>query len=373
MEKIEKQPMDLMLVLDIVLLLGIGLVVLFSASSYHSKVAYGDPYYYLKRQMVWALIGILLGVVASVTPLELIKRSTPLVVFISFFLMLLTFIPGISRPILGARRWIFVGGLSFQPSELVKFAVVLYLAYIFDKKDNLEDPVNSILPPVIIVGIFLTLIYLQNDFSTAFFTLFVAASVFFIARIRLIYFFLFGILVVPLGGLLLFTKAHRVKRLIAFLNPLSDPTGAGYQVIAARSALINGGFWGKGLGLGVKKMGGLPEAHSDFIFAVVGEEMGFLGALLVIALFIVFVWRGYAIALRCGDKFSYYLSFGISSLIVFQAILNMSVVSGLVPSTGVTLPFFSAGGSSLLVTLLMTGILVNISKKVERNKRRNYG
>ncbi len=373
MERIEKQQADLMLILDIVLLLGIGLVVLFSASSYYSKSVYGDPYYYFKRQVLWATVGILLGIIASVTPIELIKRSTPLVVFVSFFLMLLTFIPGISKPVLGARRWIFIGGLSFQPSELVKFTIVLYLAYIFDKKDNLEDPLNSILPPVIIVGIFLTLIYLQNDFSTAFFTLFVAASVFFIARIKLIYFFLFGILILPLGGLLLFTKAHRVKRLIAFLNPLSDPTGAGYQVIAARSALINGGFWGKGLGLGVKKMGGLPEAHSDFIFAVIGEEMGFLGALLIITLFIVFVWRGYAIAFKCRDKFSYYLSFGISSLIIFQAILNMSVVSGLVPSTGVTLPFFSAGGSSLLVTLVMVGILVNISKRVGKNERRSYG
>ncbi len=370
MERIEKQPADLILIFDVLLLLGIGLVVLFSASSYYSQKFYGDAYYYLKRQITWALLGIGLGIIVSLTPIEVIKRSTPLVVLVAFVLMIMTFIPGVSRPILGARRWIFIGKLSFQPSEFVKFAIVLYLAYIFDKKDNLEDPVNSILPPVIVVGVFLTLIYLQNDFSTAFFTLFIAASIFFIAQVRIIYFFMFGILILPLGGLLLFTKAHRVKRLIAFLNPLSDPTGAGYQVIAARSALINGGTLGVGLGLGMKKMGELPEAHSDFIFAVIGEEMGFIGVLLVVALFVVLVWRGYVIAFRCRDKFTYYLSFGVSSLIVFQAVMNMAVVSGLVPSTGVTLPFFSAGGSSLLITLIMVGILVNISKRAAKVGRR---
>jgi len=196
----------------------------------------------------------------------------------------------------------------------------------------------------------------------------VALAMFFIAEIHLVYFFLLSVLVIPLGAILLFSKAHRVERLIAFLNPLADPTGSGFQVIAAKTALIGGGLWGRGLGRGIKKLGGLPEAHSDFIFAVVGEEAGFLGALLVLFLFVLLAWRGYALARKSEDRFVYYLSFGMTTLIVFQAILNIAVVLGLVPATGIPLPFFSHGGSSMLVTLLLCGLLINLSRQTETGR-----
>lgn len=373
MERIEKKSGDFLLFITLVLLIGVGISMLYSASHYYAERAFKDPQYFFKRQILFVIIGCIAALIASRTPLNFFKLATPYILLLSLVLTLLTFLPGLGAPVLGARRWIFLFGLSFEPSELVKFALVLYLANIFSKKhDRINDPLNSILPPLIITSLFVTLIYFQNDFSTALFVLIVAVAMFFIAQIRLLYFFLLSSLVIPLAGLLLFTKTHRVERLMAFLNPLADPTGSGYQVIAARSALVGGGFWGKGLGTGIKKLGGLPEAHSDFIFAVVGEEIGFVGALFVLALFLLFAWRGYTIALKSPDLFSYYLAFGITSIILLQAVLNVAVVTGLVPATGIPLPFFSSGGSSLLLTLSMCGLLMNLSRNTLPGRRTIY-
>ena len=371
MERIDKQAGDFLLFLSLVLLIGVGLSMLFSASHYYAERVFNDPYYFFKRQIIWVLLGSSAALVASRTPLVFFRDTTPYVLLLALVLSLLTFVPGIGKPILGARRWIFIFGQSFEPSELVKFSVVLYLAAIFSKKkERINDPINSILPPLLIVTLFVTLIYFQNDFSTAFFVLFISLTMFYIAQVKLRYFVMLSALVIPLGSLLLFTKAHRVQRLIAFFNPLADPAGSGYQIIAARQSIITGGFWGRGLGRGLKKLGGLPEAHSDFIFAVIGEEAGFLGALFVLTLFVVFAWRGYTIAVKSRDSFNYYLAFGITTIIFLQVLLNIAVVIGLVPATGIPLPFFSSGGSSMLLTLFMAGLLMNLSRTVEPQERR---
>ena len=242
-------------------------------------------------------------------------------------------------------------------------AVILYLAYIFSKKEErINDFFNAVFPPLLVVFVFIALIYFQNDFSTAFFLLLLALAMFFIARIRVVYFILLGAVGIPLAIILILTKEHRVRRILAFLNPDMDPIGAGFQVNAAQDALINGGIWGVGLGEGIKKLGGLPEAHSDFVFAVLGEEMGFIGVMFIIALFAAFSFRGYSIALKSEDRFGYYLAFGITTAILFQALLNIAVVSGIVPATGIPLPFFSSGGSSIVMTLLMCGLLLNLSR-----------
>ncbi len=365
MERVEKKSGDIFLFLVFVLLAGLGVSVLFSASNFYAERVFNDPYYFLKRQIMYILLGCTAGFIAARTPLDFFKQASPYFLLVSLVLTFSTFLPGIGKPILGARRWIFIFGQSFEPSELVKFSLILYLASIFSKKqDRMNDPVNSILPPLIIVFLFVTLIYLQNDFSTAFFILFIAFVIFFIANIGLLYFFLLGAMIVPLGGLLLFTRAHRVERVMAFLNPLADPAGSGFQVIAARSAMVSGGIWGRGLGRGLRKMGSLPEAHSDFIFAVVGEEIGFFGALFVLVLFLLFAWRGYTIAVKSDSLFNYYLAFGITTLIFLQAVLNIAVATGLVPATGIPLPFFSAGGSSMLLTLFMSGLLLNLSRVI---------
>jgi cell division protein FtsW len=257
---------------------------------------------------------------------------------------------------------------------MAKIAVILYLAFILNKKqEKLDDPVNSLLPPLIITAVFAGLTYLQNDFSTAVFLLLLGLSLFFIAEVKVRYILLMFAATLPVSLFLLFSKEHRVQRLITFLEPGRDPVGADYQVLAARNALLKGGFWGTGIGQGTRKLGGLPEAHSDFVFAVLAEELGFLGVLLVILLFLAFAYRGYTIALQCEDRYGFYLAFGATTCIIFQAMLNMAVVSGLVPATGIPLPFFSSGGSSVLAALTLCGLLVNLSRRVPPRNGALYG
>ncbi len=363
-EKIGFPRGDTLLLSLVIVLSGIGIGVLFSASHYYGEIRFNDPFFFLRRHAVHLLFGVFLGFLSYRIPLGIVKKYIPLLLLLGLVSVALTFIPGVGQSMLGANRWLIIGGISFQPSELLKVAVVLYLAHIFSKKkDRMDDIVNTILPPLVVVSLITALVYLQNDFSTAFFIFFIALAMFFIANIKLIYFIFLGTAVIPLGGILLFTKEHRVRRLIAFLDPGVDPVGAGYQINAARSALMNGGFWGAGLGEGTKKLGGLPEAHSDFVFAVLGEEMGLLGIVFVLALFGLLAYRGYKISLERKDLFGYYLGFGITTALIYQVLLNSAVVSGLVPATGITLPFFSSGGSSLVITLIMSGILLNLSRQ----------
>ncbi|RKX78412.1 MAG: hypothetical protein DRP87_06300 [Spirochaetes bacterium] len=232
------------------------------------------------------------------------------------------------------------------------------------KSERINDFVYTLLPLFIVTLTFVTLIYLQNDFSTAFFIFFIAVVMLFVAGLKIFHFVFISAVGIPAAFILLFTKEHRVKRLIAFLNPQIDPIGAGYQVNMARSALIGGGLWGTGVGEGTIKLGALPEAHSDFVFAVLGEEMGFLGVMFVLGILITFAVRGYTIAAKSSDQFNSILAFGITTTIFYQALLNIGVVSGLVPATGIPLPFFSLGGSSIVVTLFMYGVLLNLSRHI---------
>lgn len=366
MERIGKHPADALLLAVQVLIVSLGLALLFSASHFYAERVFHDPYYLLKRQVAWILVGVLVCFFAARTPLELVRRLTPLFLGITFALSLAVFLPGIGHPLLGARRWLFIGGLSIEPSELAKPALVLYLASILAKKqERINDPLNSLVPPLLVVLAFAAVVYFQKDFSTAVFMLVIALCMLLMAQVRLLYFILLSALFLPLGGVLLFTQAYRVQRLIAFFNPLADPTGSGYQVSAARSALASGGLWGAGLGRGLKSLGGLPEAHSDFIFAVIGEETGFLGALFLLFLFVLFAWRGYTTALRSEEDYTTYLAFGLTTTIFLQVLLNIAVVAGMVPATGIPLPLVSAGGSCMVATMLMGGLLLNLSRRTQ--------
>jgi len=362
-EPIKKKTGDLVFLGLLLLLAGVGLVAVFSSSFYDAEKLTGDARHFFKKHIWQLCLGGALAFLGSRFSLDTIKKYTPLLLIFSFLLLCLTFMPGIGTRVQGTQRWFIIFGQSFQPSELAKLSLILYLAYLFEKKeDRMGDFFNSVLPPLLIVAVFAGLIYLQNDFSTAVFVLFVALIMFFVAGIRLIYFIMTGTVAIPLLIILLLTKEHRVQRIISFLNPQVDPIGAGYQVISARAALVRGGLWGTGLGLGAKKMGGLPEAHADFVFAVLGEETGFVGVVFVLIIFIAFAVRGYMIALGCDDRYGFYLAFGLTTAIVAQAFFNIAVVSGLVPATGIPLPFFSTGGSSIVVTMAMCGILLNLSR-----------
>ncbi len=365
--QLEKAPgaqSDFILLMIIVLLAGCGFSALFSASYHYAGKYFNDSFLFIRKQVILGAVGVLLGFAAYKIPVDFIRRYTPLFLLGSIALILLTFMPGLSKEILGARRWIFLFGYSFQPSELAKLAIVLYLANIFDKKqDRMHELGNAVVPPLIILGIVIGLVMLQNDFSSAVFILIIGLSVFFMAGVPVLHFVYLLMAAVPISLIMLFTKPHRVERLIAFINPETDPVGSGYQVIAAQSALKNGGLWGQGLGNGLKKLGGLPEVHSDFIFASTAEEIGFIGVICIIALFLGFGARGFLRGYRSGTRYDFLLSFGLTSCILYQALFNLAVVSGLVPATGIPLPFFSSGGSSLMVSFIMCGFLLGVTRR----------
>jgi cell division protein FtsW len=365
MERIERQRGDMFLVMLLIVLLGAGLSLLLSSSYSFSSRTYDDPLFLLKRQLLWTGLGCAAAFVASLTPPAVIQRGMPLILLGTILVLLLPFIPGLGVSILGARRWIYVFGLSFQPAELVKVSLVLYLASFFAKREPaLRMTMNTLIPPFIVMCLFAGVILLQNDYSSAIFVLVVGLAMMYVARVPALHFVLVTLFTIPLGFLLLFTREHRIQRLLAFLDLSANSAGSGYQIITAKAAIVSGGLWGRGLGRGGAKLGPLPMSYSDFIYSVIGEETGLLGTLFVLALFALLAWRGYRIACRSTDRFSSLAAFGATTVICLQALLNMAVAIGLIPTSGITLPFFSAGGSSLFVTLVLCGLLVNLSRRV---------
>jgi cell division protein FtsW len=348
----------------VILLLGTGLVTLYSASYSFAARFFRDGNYFILRQLIFGAAGLVLFFVFSRVNLESLRKYIMLLVVISVLLCTLTLIPGIGVERYGASRWIEIGPLSYQPSEMVKFVLPLYLAHLLDKKaNNIDSFYSGVLPPVLVTGLFFVLIYVQNNFSTAVFLVFNAMIIFFIAGIRYRYFLAAAAMVMPISALLVFTKEHRVRRLVSFLRPEWDPLGAGFQVNASRDAIVSGGFWGKGIGEGTRKIANVPEIHSDFIFSAYAEETGFIGILLLFILFTAFAVLGYRAALKSGTVFGRLLAAGLTTMIASQALLNAAVVSGALPATGIPLPFFSAGGSSLATTLICAGLISNVARK----------
>jgi cell division protein FtsW len=355
---------DHLLIAVVLLMTGVGLVTLYSASYAFADRFFGSSLYFISRQLVLAGFGLALFFLVSRANLTLVRKWIFPFVLGAMLLCVLTFIPGIGEEKNGATRWIALGSRTFQPSELVKLVLPFYLAHIFDKKsDKLDSFTVGILPPTLITVVFFTLIYLQNNFSTAFFVLFNALVIFYLAGIKLRYFFAAALIFVPLSIFFVLTKEHRLRRFLSFLWPEYDPQGAGYQVRNSITTISSGGFWGKGIGQGTRKIASVPEIHSDFVFASFAEEGGFLAVILVFILFGIFTFAVYRSAIKNKTLFGRLLGFGLGTMIVSQILLNTAVVVGALPATGVPLPFFSAGGSSLATTLIMCGLLVNNSRE----------
>ncbi|GHU66431.1 cell division protein FtsW [Spirochaetia bacterium] len=358
-----KQPRDHILIASTLLLTGLGLVTLYSSSYAFAERFFHNGLYFFSRQIILGVAGLVLFFIASSIKLELLRKLIVYLVIGSILLCILTFIPviGVSRN--GASRWIRIGSYTYQPSELVKLVLPLYLAHIFDKKgDALDSFSKGILPPVLMTTLFAFLIYLQNNFSTAMFIALNALLIFYFAGVRFRYFFSAIVILTPISAILILIKEHRFRRVMSFFFPELDPLGTGYQVRSSLLSISSGGLWGKGLGQGTRKIASVPEIHSDFIFSAFAEESGYLGILLFVLLFAVFAVRGYSSALGNEKTFPRLLGLGLVTMIITQAILNVAVVAGALPATGIPLPFFSAGGSSLATTLLMAGLIVNISK-----------
>jgi cell division protein FtsW len=362
------------LVFSVLLLTGFGLVTLYSASyAFADRFFQDGPLHFVSRQLKAGGAGIVMFLIASRVNLDAIRRLIKVLVIFALVLCVLTFVPGVGNIKNGASRWITLPlGWTFQPSELAKVALPLYLAHILDKKNSgLDNFTAGVLPPVLITALFFIIIYLQNNFSTAVFLAVNALVIFFLAGFRLRYFFSAIIMLLPLAGLLILSKEHRLRRLISFIKPEWEPQGAGYQVKNSVKAIVSGGLWGKGLGQGTKKIASIPEVHSDFIFSAFSEELGFLGVAAVFVLFGVFAFLGYRGALRAPGMFRRLMAFGLVTTIISQVMVNVAVVSGVLPATGIPLPFFSAGGSSLTVTLLMAGLVVNVCRDRKEQRLRN--
>jgi cell division protein FtsW len=353
---------DHLLIAAVILLTGVGLVTLYSASYAFGERFFGGGLYFFSRQIKWGLVGILLFFLGLRIPLRVLRKCIVPLVLGAILLCLFTFVPGIGVMKNGAARWIRIGSYTYQPSELVKLVLPLYLAHIFSKKaDKIRNFSSGVLPPVLVTLLFFFLIYMQNNFSTAIFIAVNALFVFFFVGVQFRYFIGAAVILGPLSVLLVFTKEHRLQRLISFIWPEWEPLGAGYQVHSSILTIESGGFWGKGIGQGVRKISSVPEVYSDFIFSSYAEEAGFIGIFLFFLLFGFFAVRGYRASLRSGDTFAKFLAFGLVTTICSQMLLNVAVVSGFLPATGIPLPFFSAGGSSLATTLLIAGLIVNVS------------
>ena len=354
---------DHVLIASILLLTGVGLVTLYSSSYAFAERFFGNGLYFIKRQLIMCCLGIVLFFISSIISIEWLRRFVKLFVLGCIILNILTFVPGIGKQMNGASRWIEIGNFSFQPSELVKLILPFYLAHIFDKKrEDIDNLSRGIIPPALITGVFFVLIFLQNNFSTAVFLVLNALFIFFLAGIKFRYFFSAIFMFIPTAAILVLKKEHRIRRFLSYIKPDFEPQGAGYQVNSSILSVTSGGFWGKGIGQGTRKISSVPEVHSDFIFSSFAEEAGFLGVVLIVFLFAVFAVRGYASSMRNENPFNRLFGCGLVTMIVSQVLLNIAVAAGALPATGIPLPFFSAGGSSLGASLIMAGLIVNISR-----------
>jgi len=345
-------------------LVGLGIVMIYSASAIRAQDRLGDPAFFLKKQLVYACVGLLAMAWAAGRELRTLQRLTPILFLGSLLLLLLVLVPQVGIRVNGARRWLRFFGVSFQPAEMAKLAVILFLAsYLARRQDRLDDFLDGFLPPLFMTGLMAGLIILQPNFGTAGVLLFVAAVMLFVGGARVSHLLGTAAAALPVLAFLILRSAHGRTRFLALLDPARVSARATYQLDQSFYALGPGGLFGRGLGDSMQKLFFLPEPHTDFIFAIVGEEMGFVGAMLVVGLFGLLLWRGTRAAVRAPDAYAGYLATGITALIVGQAALNMGVVSGLLPTTGVPLPFVSFGGSSLTLTLLAVGILLNVSRR----------
>lgn len=356
---------DFLLLLAILILSSIGLLTICSASP-TLGIQVGDSFYYIKRHVFLLIMGLAALTYAANIDLSLIKKNANLWFIISVVLLLLVYVPGVGRSVSGASRWIEIPliNFQFQPSELIKLTMILFLANLLAGwQQRVKDLTQGLLPILCILGLICAIIMKQPDMGTTIIVAATAVCLLFFGGSQYKDLAIIAGSGLAAGTALAFGSAYRVKRLVSYLDPWKDPQGSGFQIIQSLLAVGSGGFWGLGIGASRQKYFYLPQQFTDFIFAIICEEMGFIGAGIVIAAFILFASRGLKVAQSAPDRFQYLLACGITSWITLQALINMMVVVGLIPTTGIPLPFISYGGTSTISVLFACGILLNISKK----------
>lgn len=365
MIKRAKRTCDKTVVVLMVLLLIMGLITLFSAT-YYQKAATGDALAAVKKQLIGVALGAAACVILSRVPYRFFRRPkvTLLLLAISALLLILVIIPGIGVSINGSRRWLNIGGLSMQPSEFAKYAMVIFMAGALDRRSEaLGSLFTGVAPLLMIPGVMFLLILEQPNLSTGGSILICALTMLFAAGLKKRHMALLSVSGLCVGAFYAWSAPYRRERLLSFRDPFAKMSDEGYQLSQSLIALGSGGLFGMGLGQGKQKFAYLPYPESDFIFAIVGEDFGLLGCLTVIAMFAAFVFAGLRVSLNCRDRFGCLLGAGITSMIGLQAFINMGVVTGILPTTGLPLPFFSAGGTSVSMIMAAVGILLSISRE----------
>jgi cell division protein FtsW len=363
----ERAQYDLPLLILTISLMGIGIVIVYSASAILAVDKFGDGYYFLKKQALFGAFAVVMMVVMMKVPYVLLKRMAYPILGVSMMLLLLLLTPGIGYRVGGSTRWIRLFNLSFQPSEFAKLALIIFLAHFLEKKgDRMETFSKGFLPVLIISGAMISLVMLQPDFGVALFLAAMVLVLLFVGGARVSYLAGSILASIPFVYLLISRVDYRYNRIVGFLKPWEDSSRSSFQIVQSLLALGSGGLFGTGLGAGSQKLFFLPAPHTDFIFSVIGEELGMVGATITLGLFALFTIRGIRIALMAEDPFGTFLALGITAMISMQAIINMGVVLGLLPTKGLTLPFISYGGTSLLINAMGVGILLNISSKARR-------
>jgi cell division protein FtsW len=357
-----KLQSDKWLFLATLALVSVSVVMVYSASALLALDRFEQPYLFVTKQVMWALLGIAVLTIVMRVDYRVYRNDTlvwTLLGVVAFLLIAVLF----SRPVNGARRWFAVAGFGIQPSELAKLIAVVFTAVMLERRVHRINELHySLLPIALVVGVLVGLVVLEPDYGTAVSLLAVVAIMIFTAGVSYKYLFGAALLTAPALYVILMSADYRRRRLISFLDPWADPLGDGFQIIQSLIAVGTGGLTGKGLMQGVQKLLYLPEPHTDFIFAVVGEELGLVGASVIVLCFCVIAWRGMRTAMLAPDGFGSFLALGLTMMIVLTAFLNMSVVLGLMPTKGIPMPLVSFGGSSLLINLLGLGVLLNISQ-----------
>jgi len=358
-----KKKIDIYLLIGVLLISLFGLLMVYSSSYIWAEYKFNDPLKYVKNQGLFLIIGFILMIIVSKIDTKIYYKKSNLILFFSCLLLILVLIPGIGTVRNGSRSWFGVGSFGIQPSEFSKLALIIFTSkYLSKNEKNMRSILKGALPILGITFLIFGLIMLQPDFGTGIIIVMSIIGLLFVGGVDFKFFIKIGILgIFGIAGLIIIAP-YRLKRILSFLNPWSDPLGSGFQIIQSLYAIGPGGLFGQGFLNSRQKHFYLPEPQTDFIFAIISEEFGFLGVIIVVGLFLLIIYRGFMIARKCDDLFSKYLAFGMTFGLSFQAILNLMVVVGLIPVTGVTLPFLSYGGSSLLITMLQMGIILSIGR-----------
>ncbi len=358
------------LILLVLLLCLLGLVFIYSASSYSAQVNFGDSFYFVKKQIFGLIVGFCLMLFMSNFNYKHFVKLKWIIVMVSFVLLLLVFVPGIGKNNNGANRWITIAGISLQSSEVAKFGFVIFSAIYMAKNYKNAKTFLGILPVVLVGGLTCLLILMEPNLSVTLCVGMVMLIMLVVAGITPKHFLMLLIPALCLVPVLIIIEPYRLQRLMAFIDPWASPKEEGFQLVQSLYALGSGGLFGVGLFNSRQKYLFLPFSESDFIFSIIGEETGFVGATLIILVYVCVVWQGIKIALNASDRLGAYLASGITSIIAVQVLINIAVVTGSIPPTGIPLPFMSAGGTSLMVFMGAVGILLNISKGEEQNLNR---